>query len=217
MAIGNRREHRGDRHRIGVTDERIEEPSGSVEVERGYLAAVQLDPAVNDRCTGDDRVAQVGGPGRQRRHRACGRAADPQHRDSPQITPLDDRVHRVRGAEHRVRDPRSLIAQFCDHELDRGRDPAGDIDTRRRLSLDQDPVVAVDNDRVGVGRADVDPEPEIERGDHRFASLTARDPFAGTGTKGKSYPNAVGPAASRPASVRQISSQANAITLTRRP
>ena len=150
---------RGTAHRVGV--------------ERGQFPAVELDAAVHDRGADGDLGGEITRPVEDGPDAVGGRPADPDRRDPPQALALEHGVGRVRGPEHDVADPARLDGGRGQHRSDGGGDPAGDVRRGRHLGRDDQPVRRVHDHRVGVGAADVDPQPPVNRG-HRRVPLPAR-------------------------------------------
>ena len=112
-------------------------------------------------CT---RPAQVGRPVDERRQGRRRRQADANRGDPGDMAALDDGVGEMRRADHHRVDPGRIDRTRRDETLQRRDDAVADLLGRGGLDRVQH-ALAVDQDGVGVGAADVDAE-----ADHRTLS-----------------------------------------------
>ncbi len=108
---------------------------------------------------GADLAGKIGRPVAERGQRGCGRQADANRCDPAQTPPLHHGVDKMGGPDHdRVEVAArnfGMLAEFgqcCD-------DPAGDVGGGRGLDRMHD-VAAGDEHGVGIGAADIDPDPQ---------------------------------------------------------
>jgi hypothetical protein len=172
MPRGYGGEHAGDGDTIGGAADLAEKPRDGVGIERRQFPAVELDAAVHDRGSDGDLGGEITRPLEHGPDAVGGRAADPDHRDPPQVPAFEHGVGRVRGAEHDVADPVRLDPWSGQHRADGGGDPAGDVGCARHLGRGDQPVRRVHDDGVGVGAADIDAQPPVNPG-HRRVPLPA--------------------------------------------
>ncbi len=126
-------------------------------VERDERAAVELVPALQHHDLGADEAREVLGPVHEGRERCAGRQADA-HRGHPaEVAPLHHGVGEVGGADHRrLRLARGgrLLHQRGEGAGDAGGHVRGGGGLHRRRHR-----VLLQEDRVGVGAADIDADP----------------------------------------------------------
>ena len=173
LALGvERREHRGDRHR---GDPGRPDPARGIAhaslVERHDGPAVVFVAALEHDDLAAHEGCEVVGPVDEGRQRRAGRQADPDRGHAGEVAPLDDGVREVRGADHDGID-RTARPHRGQELAKRRRDAAGDVGGRRGLD-GMDDGVAVEQNRVGIGAADVEADaPHEGKRLTRGASLT---------------------------------------------
>ncbi len=206
----DRREDAGDRDPVAAPGDRAEERGDRVVVERRQVPAVELDPAGHDGRARRDHGGEVGWPFEHRPDAERGRGADPDHRDAMQLAALQHRVGRVRGPEHRVRDPCAAVAvsEVPITASSAATMPPVTSGVVGTLALASTRSVAVEDHGVGVGPADVDAESVVKRW-HRRAPPRAR-------SRSRSRTRAARPSPARTGSARS-GRNAIAITVTRWP
>ena len=171
-------------------------------VERHQGTAIIFMAAGNQVPATVDQPRQIVRPINKRRQAGRGRQANPKRRRPVQAATLNHRIDEMGRADHHRIDVTGGVAHRRDQILQGRTDTACHV--RRGDGLDgAENIVAIDQDRVGIGSADINAD-----------TLHGRAP-AKTERKSRSKPNARGPTLRNPASVRNTSGAGNARTETR--
>ena len=159
----DRAEHRGDRDRADTLGPDV---GGDAEefgfVERRNLAAVELMAAVSEIGVIADRAPEIFGPVDHRRQRGGRRQAKTHGGGRREVAPLHHRVGEMGRADHDDVDRLRLQTGCREHGLERRDDARHHVRRRHGLDAGED-LRAVHDDRVGVGAADVDADPDHAR------------------------------------------------------
>jgi hypothetical protein len=166
MLVRDRGEHARHRDRLGLTGHLAEEGAQAVLAQRNDLAAVELHPSADDRLADGDRLTQIRGPVVERRDGCGRRGPDPDNRHPLQAGSLEHRVGGVRRAEHDMTDPARLDGGLGEDGVQGGGDTSCDVSARRSFGFRHQGAVSVEDRRIGVRPADVDPQAQVGPGVH---------------------------------------------------